>query len=338
MIPLSLSVQTVVAARVLLSPDTYLYIGWGILALLTLIGLLVLWRCRNNCRRRWLRWLVAVVVPLLWVAFVYGAYVGPYQLEVRHVELTFDDLPPAFDGYRIVQFGDAHVGTLTGRRQQILERAVDSINAQRADLVVFTGDLQNKKPVELMPFVDLLSSIEAKDCVYSVKGNHDYPMYIDNEVEKLDDIDVRRMLDDRIGWRVLDNIHYSVQRGDAKIHIAGMENDGDGERFPQKGNIQKALRGIMRDEFVVMLEHDPTAWRRKILPQCHAQLTLSGHTHGGQVALFGLSPASLVYKESHGLYTVGGRCLNVTSGLSGVVPFRLGVPPEIVVITLKCKK
>lgn len=316
---------------VLLDPDTYIYIGWGILILLT-VGLI--WLILRN-RKRWVRLLASVLTFLLWIAFLYGAYVGPRQFEVRHVEIAFDDLPLSFDGYTIVQFSDVHAGTMAGSRAELLERAVDSINAQQADLVVFTGDLQNKKPTELMPFVDLLSSIKAKDGVFSVKGNHDYPMYIDDEMEQLDDMEYRRQVDDMIGWTVLDNCHYSVRRGDEHICIAGMENDGDAKRFPKKGNIQRALSGIMRDEFVVMLEHDPTAWRRKILPECHAQLTLSGHTHGGQVSLFGLSPAGLAYKEYNGLYTIGGRYLHVSSGLSGVVPFRLGVTPEIVVITLR---
>lgn len=324
---------SIVAARTLLPPDTYITIGWWIVGILTVVGLLVLWRSR----RRWLKWGVAVAVPLLWMAFVYGAYFGIYRLEVRHVELAFDDLPPAFDGYRIVQFSDVHVGTLTGSRRQILERAIDSINAQQADAVVFTGDLQNIHPNELEPFIDLLKTVKGKDGVFAVKGNHDYPMYVEDLRQKDDDSYYRMLLDEEICWNNLDNSRFIVERGDERIVIAGMENDGDGERFPQKGNVQRALSGISHEDFVVMLEHDPTSWRRKILRECHAQLTLSGHTHGGQVSLFGLSPASLVYSESEGLYCIAGRYLYVTKGLSGVVPFRLGATPEIVVITLRKK-
>jgi hypothetical protein len=116
-----------------------------------------------------------------------------------------------------------------------------------------------------------------------------------------------------------------------------MENDGEG-RFPQLGDIAQTLRRLKRQSFVIMLEHDPTAWKRKILPHSHAQLTLSGHTHGGQFNLFGWSPASLKYREYDGLYRAGDRMLYVTKGLGGVIPFRFGTPGEIVVITLKCKK
>ena len=125
-----------------------------------------------------------------------------------------------------------------------------------------------------------------------------------------------------------------LRRGNDSIFIAGMENDGEG-RFPQLGNIKDALEGVPYSSFLLMVEHDPTSWRRKILPGSHAQLTLSGHTHGGQMSLLGLSPAMFVYKEHHGFYYAGDRALYVTKGLGGVVPFRLGCSGEIVVFTLK---
>lgn len=324
-----------IIAMVLLDPDTYIYIGYGILAFLSLVGLLVVWRSR----RRWLRWTVSVVLVVLWVAHLYGAYVGPCQLKVRQVELTFDDLPPAFDGYKIVQFSDVHAGTMTGNRQRLLERAVDSINAQQADMVVFTGDMQNVLPSEITPLRELLSGIQAKDGVYSVMGNHDYPMYVNAPYEvKEEYLHLRKKEDREMGWNLLVNTRRYIHRGNDSIVIAGMDNDGDGKRFPQLGNVSRTLFGVSRDEFVVMLEHDPTAWRRKILPQCHAQLTLSGHTHGGQVALFGWSAADFAYTESYGLYAIDSRYIYVNGGLGGVVPFRLGVTPEIVVITLKSNR
>ena len=142
--------------------------------------------------------------------------------------------------------------------------------------------------------------------------------------------------EDDLGWYLLNNGYHRIRRGEENIVIAGMENDGEG-RFPQLGNITSALIGLNRQSFVIMLEHDPTSWRRKILPHSHCQLTLSGHTHGGQFSLFGLSPAMFSYREHYGMYYAGDRALNVTSGLGGVVPFRFGTPPEIVVITLKKK-
>jgi hypothetical protein len=252
------------------------------------------------------------------------------------LELAFDDLPTAFDGYKIVQFSDAHVGTMVGSREEILRRAVDSINAQNADAVVFTGDLQNKRPEEVMCHKKLLSTISARDGVFSVLGNHDYTEYIGSK----DPFFLSALMGNimgvqqDMGWTLLCNSRVRLRRDSATLVIAGMENDGEG-RFPQLGDISSTLYGISRHEFVVMLEHDPTSWRRKILPHCHAQLTLSGHTHGGQVALFGWSPAQLVYRECSGLYQIGNRKLYVSNGLGGVVPLRLGTTGEIVVITLR---
>ena len=324
-----------IIAMVLLDPDTYIYIGYGILTCLSLVGLLVAWRVK----RRWLRWTIGGVLALLWLTQLYGAHVGPCQLTVRHVELAFDDLPPAFDGYRIVQFSDVHAGSLTGSRRQLLERAVDSINAQQADLVVFTGDLQNAVPDEIAPFREILSGIQAADGIYSVLGNHDYPIYVKAPYEiKEEYLHLRKKEDRDMGWNLLVNTRRYIHRGGDSIVIAGMDNDGDGKRFPQMGNVPLTLYMVSRDEFVVMLEHDPTAWRRKILPQCHAQLTLSGHTHGGQAALFGWSAADFAYTESYGLYAINNRYIYVSGGLGGVVPFRLGVTPEITVITLKSNR
>lgn len=280
-------------------------------------------------------WCLALVVALCWI---YGSTIGFAKLEVKRVEFASADLPKAFDGYKIVQFSDAHLGTYALGRQEILARAIDSINAQHADLVVFTGDMQNKVPSEVEKFAPLLSRIEARDGVCSVLGNHDYPIYMntDDEIELKSSLGRAQSAQYEIGWSVLMNDRRRVRRDSASIIIAGMENDGEpGSRFPQQGDINEALRGVSRSEFVIMLEHDPTAWRRKILPHSHVQLTLSGHTHGGQLSLFGWSPASLKYREYCGMYRVGNRALYVSKGLGGLIPFRLGATGEIVVITLR---
>ncbi len=281
-----------------------------------------------------------VLSLMLVLAYVYGCTVGFKQLEVVHVEFASADLPEAFDGYKIVQFSDAHVGTYALGRQDILRRAVDSINAQHADMVVFTGDIQNKLPSEVEEFMPLLSSIKAADGVFSVLGNHDYPMYMntDDFIEISSSLGRTESYQTDMGWTLLLNDRCRIRRDSSSIVIAGMENDGrPGGRFPQKGDVNGALFGVRRDEFVIMLEHDPTCWQRKILPHSHAQLTLSGHTHGGQLSLFGWSPASFSYDEYAGMYYNGDRALYVSKGLGGVIPFRLGTPGEIAVITLKKK-
>ncbi len=304
-----------------------------LVTLCTLVGRLVK-RPRGGQLTGWALSLVCVL------AYVYGSTIGFHQLEVVRVEFASADLPEAFDGYKIVQFSDAHVGTYALGRQDILKRAVDSINAQHADMVVFTGDIQNKLPSEVEEFIPLLSSIEAADGVFSVLGNHDYPMYMntDDFIEISSSLGRTESYQSDMGWILLLNDHRRIRRDSSSIVIAGMENDGKpGGRFPQNGSVSGALNGVRRDEFVIMLEHDPTCWQRKILPHCHAQLTLSGHTHGGQLSLFGWSPASLSYDEYAGMYYNGDRALYVSNGLGGVIPFRLGVPGEITVITLKKK-
>lgn len=279
------------------------------------------------------------LVLVQWYILIYGTTVGFSKLTVRHVEYSSVELPADFDGYRIVQFSDAHVGTYANGKRRILEKAVDTINSQKADLVVFTGDLQNMRPSEIRPVMPILSKIRAKDGVVSILGNHDYAVYIDadhrtKEMYQRETADLQR----RMGWILLRNEHRIVRRGTDSIVVAGMENDGDSRLAPKLGDVGKTLKGLTDDPFTVMLQHDPTCWRRKILPQSKAQLTLSGHTHAMQFELFGWSPASLIYKEWGGLYREGERAVNVSTGLGGFMPFRFGVPGEIVVITLHVKK
>ena len=276
----------------------------------------------------------AVAVVLIWYIVLYGAFVGFQKLEVNHHTYASPDIPIAFDGYKIVLFSDAHVGTMTGERQWMLQRAVNTINDQKADAIVFTGDLQNIKPKELIEHKELLSSLKAKDGVYSVLGNHDYDKYM----HPMDERQIQQCketiaMEKKFGWNLLMNEHRTIRRGNQKITIAGMENDGDGKRFPQRGNIKKALKGV--NGFVVMLEHDPSSWRRKIIPDGKAQLTLSGHTHAMQFKLFGWSPMQLLGKEWNGWYHEGNQSLFVTAGLGALIPSRFGATAEIVVIELR---
>ena len=209
----------------------------------------------------------------------------------------------------------------------------------KPDVIVFTGDLENLHPDELRPQLSVLRQLHAKDGVFSVLGNHDYPTYLDcDDTTKSLLVSFTKQYERQMGWRLLLNEHQTIRRDSDSIVIAGMENWGTLKRMPRKGDVKKTMEGVDKSAFVLMLQHDPTAWRQKILPECHAQLTLSGHTHGGQVSLFGWSPASLTYEEWGGLYQEGSRALYVSTGLGSLIPFRLNLPGEIVVITLKVKK
>lgn len=275
-------------------------------------------------------------VPVIWYILFYGIFIGFNKLEVNRHTYTSPALPEAFDGYKIVLFSDAHVGSYTERNEEVLKRAIDSINAQQPDLIVFVGDLQNTQPQDIYRHIDVLGSLKAKDGIYSILGNHDYGDYIcGNTARKVANCRETISLERQFGWTVLQNEHRDITRDKSSIVIAGMENDGDGIKFPQKGDVPKTLEGVKEGAFILMLEHDPSAWRRKIIPDGRAQLTLSGHTHKMQFSIFGWCPMTIYQKEVNGWYQEGEQSLFVTAGLGGLIPFRFGSTGEIVVLTLR---
>ena len=314
----------------------------GLVVVPLLLALLCRWLMP---RRHWRKGAITCTL-IVWGLVLYGHLVGYQEMEIHRYDFASADLPQAFDGYRIVQFSDAHVGTMTGSRQWLLQRAVDSINALHPDVIIFTGDLQNLHPFELQQHMETLRRLHAKDGVYSILGNHDYPTYLNcDEETKAALVEQTIKLERKIGWKLLLNEHSIVRRDSDSIVIAGMENWGSMKRMPRKGDVKKSLAGISQkpkaksqQPFILMLQHDPSAWDEKILPECQAQLTLSGHTHGGQFEFLGWSPASLSYKEWGGWTYKDGRALYVSTGLGALIPFRLNMPGEIVQITLKVKK
>ena len=302
------------------------------------LGLALLFRYTLP-RKVWRRTAIACTI-IIWALTGYSFLFGFQQFEVRHVEFASADLPEAFDGYRIVQFSDAHVGSMTGSRQWMVQRAVDSMNAQHADAIVFTGDMQNIWPDELTQQSSYFRQLKAKDGVFAVLGNHDYDVYQNcDEEEKTRNCAKTVKALRNMGFDLLLNEHRIVRRDSDSIVIAGMENWGTKKRMPRKGDVIKTLTGITisPSPFILMLQHDPSCWREKILPECNAQLTLSGHTHGGQISLFGWSPVAMSYSEWGGMTYEGARAIFVSTGLGALIPFRFGLPGEIVVITLRKK-
>ena len=267
---------------------------------------------------------------------LYGSFVGVRRLNVNRLEIALKDLPKAFDGYRIVLFSDAHVGSFTGWRQSLLQRDIDSINAQQADAIFFVGDLQNQRPEELYPVQEMLRSLRATDGVFSVLGNHDYSDYIDDD-PAIKIANEREMVSRQrqFGWKLLLNEHLTLEKQGARLVIAGVENDQTRKQMKKRNDLAKALEGVRDDDCIILLQHDPGAWQQTEWIQPQVSLTLSGHTHGGQVSLFGLRATQLSKNYDYGLYREGERQLYVTCGVGGLVPFRFGVTPEIAVITLK---
>ncbi len=269
---------------------------------------------------------------------LYGSFRGFNELEVRRVDFYSADLPPAFDGYRIALWSDAHVGSYTSFRKPVLSAAVDSLNAMDADVVFFLGDLQNTGPGEIAEHVPVLSRLSSRGGVYSVLGNHDYSHYMGGtREEKMAAEALTRKAERDLGWHLLLNENVVLRHGTDSIALAGMEgNDGQGEDHGW-GIYEKALSGIPDGMFTILLLHNPYFWRKYIVPFTKVPLTLSGHTHGGQVRVLGFSPTSLLYTEDDGLYEVNGLQLFVTHGLGALIPLRFGIPGEVVQLTLHKK-
>ncbi len=265
---------------------------------------------------------------------LYGTLFGWQRIQTHNRTIKVNGLPKAFEGYRIVQISDLHVGTY-GTDNRFLCRLADSVNACHADLVVFTGDIVNTSSAELAPHLEALSRIKAKDGVISILGNHDYCIYGAqmSESERLAEIKNIISAERSLGWNLLLNAHTIVKRGTDSLFIAGVENTGK-PPFPSKGNLGKTFKSIPPDACTILLSHDPWHWRHGILESTHAQLTLSGHTHAMQFKIGNFSPAKWVNPEWGGLYTEGKRKLFVSTGIGGTVSYRLGAWPSIECFTL----
>lgn len=287
---------------------------------------------------RWAERLAGITGALLFLTMVYGFTLGYRNLHVTHLDFTSSRLPKAFDGYRIVQVSDLHLGTLRAHKDVVRE-LVEKVNECHADLVVFTGDLVNYRAEEADAFVDILKGMRSRDGVISVTGNHDYAQYYQWESPEDSLADIRHLqnVQRQMGWKLLLNDHVLLHRGGSSIAVIGVENEGL-PPFPALADLPQAMQGLPPNIFKILLSHDPTFWRRKVLPATDIDLTLSGHTHGMQFKVGGFSPASWFYDEWGGLYHDGQRALHVSLGAGEVmVPFRLGAWPEINVIELHCK-
>lgn len=282
-----------------------------------------------------LPWFFALI-PALGVMgwFAFGFIEGWKRLELKHITFTSPDLPPYFDGYRLVQITDFHLGSFPPGND-FVQKVVDATNNEEPDMILFTGDLVNNQASEVEPYLDTLGQLHASDGIYSIWGNHDYCEYGNNHsIGALKRN--RRMLygyQESLGWHQLMNEHYVVSHGMASIAVIGVENPGQ-PPFTNRSNLKKAMKGLNPDMFKILLSHDPHHWRREVVGK-KIQLTLAGHTHAGQLKIGKWTPARMAFKEWGGAYRIGEQMLYVSSGIGGSFPFRLGAWPELTVITLK---
>lgn len=282
-----------------------------------------------------LPWFFALI-PALGVMgwFAFGFIEGWKRLELKHITFTSPDLPPYFDGYRLVQITDFHLGSFPPGND-FVQKVVDATNNEEPDMILFTGDLVNNQASEVEPYLDTLGQLHASDGIYSIWGNHDYCEYGNNHsIGALKRN--RRMLygyQESLGWHQLMNEHHVVSHGMASIAVIGVENPGQ-PPFTNRSNLKKAMKGLNPDMFKILLSHDPHHWRREVVGK-KIQLTLAGHTHAGQLKIGKWTPALMAFKEWGGAYRIGEQMLYVSSGIGGSFPFRLGAWPELTVITLK---
>ena len=268
-----------------------------------------------------------------------GIIFGKYRHTVRKVKLRFKNLPESFKGYKIVQISDVHSGSFFN--PQKLQKAIDLINEQDADVVLFTGDMVNNYADEFKPFIPLFKSIKAKDGKFSILGNHDYGDYgaWNSREEKAQNIPTLKNYQAEAGFKLLRNENIALEKNGEKIYLLGVENWGI-KPFPQYGDLDKALKGVPEDAIKVLMSHDPTHFDEVVKKhKTNVHLTLSGHTHGMQ---FGLdlknikwSPVKFKYKKWADLYESEGKYLYVNRGFGVIAyPGRVGINPEITIIEL----
>ena len=291
---------------------------------------------------KWLRWprtpfictgLTLAVVSI--VMIIYGSFIGRTQFDVKEVTYSSSKLPSSFDGYRIVQLSDIHIGSWQGNASAI-QNLVNLVNEQHPDLIAFTGDLVNHRAIELNDFQHILADLKAKDGVYSILGNHDYGPYFrwKNKQEQDDNLSDLQQRQAAMGWKLLNNSHTILIQGNDSIALIGVENEGE-PPFSQYADLPKAMQGT-EGMFQILLSHNPTHWRREVLPESDIDLMLAGHTHAMQLKLGNYSPSSYIYPEWSGMYLEGTRGLYVNVGIGYVgLPFRFGAWPEITVLTLR---
>jgi uncharacterized protein len=279
------------------------------------------------------------VIPA--IGFLYGIVKGAYKYRVHNVKVPSSKIPEEFNGFRIVQLSDIHVGSFMENSH--LNDAFDIVMKQNADLILFTGDLVNNVAEETEGYADIFKRLKAPHGVFSVLGNHDYGDYVEWESaqHKKDNLDKLKTLQASFGWRLLMNEHVSIEKNGQKIALLGIENWGGSHRFPKYGKMDLAHKDTSGYPYKILMSHDPSHWDAQVQPEYpDVDLTLSGHTHGMQLGIeipgIKWSPAKWVYKNWAGLYKSGEQFLYVNRGLGFLgYPGRLGIWPEITVIELQ---
>lgn len=313
-------------------------------------------------RRKFISQLALGIAAIPFAGFVYGVIKGKYNFKVIKQQIVFDDLPEAFDGYKITQISDIHSGSFDNKEK--IEYAVNLINEQKSDAILFTGDIVNAVAEEMNPWIETFKKLEAKDGMYSILGNHDYGYYAYNTNEEIQkNHEKLEEIHKQIGFDLLLNESRSIERNGENINILGVENWGASRHFPKRGSLKEATKKVANNGFNILLSHDPSHFDfkeievnkkdkyqlDKVLDETNIidfekkiHLTLSGHTHGMQFGIeipflnFKWSPVKYRYPKWAGLYKEAGQYLYINRGFGFLAfPGRVGIWPEITVIELK---
>lgn len=293
-----------------------------------------------SSRRKFIGQLALGIAAIPFLSILYGITKGKYNFKVLKYTLEFDDLPYAFDGYQLTQISDIHSGSFDNKAK--IEYAVDLINEQASDVIMFTGDMVNSKSSEMRPWKSTFSKLKANDGIFSVLGNHDYGDYMRWPSDEAKAENFQELLDIQqdMGFDLLRNESRFIEKDGSRLAIIGVENWGKG--FKQKGDLTLASSKVESNDFKILLSHDPSHWQYEVVKDSnHYHLTLSGHTHGMQfgIEIPGLikwSPIKWRYKYWAGIYKKAGQYINVNRGFGFLAfPGRVGIWPEISVITLK---
>jgi predicted MPP superfamily phosphohydrolase len=292
-------------------------------------------------RRKFVSQMAFALAAIPFSSLIYGMTLGKYNYKVIKQQVFFPDLPEAFDGFTITQISDVHSGSFDNPEK--INYAIDLVNEQNSDMILFTGDIVNTHAKEMYPWIATFNKIkEHKYGKFSVLGNHDYGEYLDwpSHKEKEENFENIKKLYGQIDFKLLLNEHVYVEKGNDKIALVGVENWG--LRFKKAGDLNKAANGLSKEEFKILMSHDPSHWDAEV--NKHSKdfhLTLSGHTHGLQFGIeipgfFNWSPAQYMYKQWAGLYETAGKYIYVNRGFGfHAYPGRVGIMPEITVIELK---
>ena len=294
-------------------------------------------------RRKIISQIALGLASIPFASLLYGMYRGKYNYKVLSYNLEFEDLPDAFDGFKITQISDIHSGSFDNQTK--VQYGVDLVNQQKSDLVLFTGDLVNNRADEIKPWIKIFNKIKAEFGVFSILGNHDYGDYMRWESPAAKRKNMEDLYDahNEMGWDLLLNESRFIEKDGERLAIIGVENWGSG--FKKAGDLNKALNKVSENDFKILLTHDPSHWEAQVIPHpFKIHLTLSGHTHGMQfgIEIPGIikwSPAKWRYKQWAGVYGENKQYLNVNRGFGYLAyPGRVGMWPEVSVITLSKSK